>query len=238
MKLESPQGACHMEVRHALPGRLRLWFQVPLPRWETAFTSLQGVRSCTYNPTLRTMLVQYDSALGQEAMLMNLAAAYARVSGAPLIHVRHREDGEGQVESSAALSLGTIVLNGALTLTGSTYAPFSGYLAMASTLGAVISHGYHELRARGTFDPEVMSLVYLLNALGRTDTFRPCLVAWLLTFGRHLLPRTPQETAYLTRMDGEEMVMTRIRWSNRQETMEALFRGGIRMISRNPQMAT
>ena len=38
---------------------------------------------------------------------------------------------------------------------------------------------------RGSFDPEVMSVVYLINSVGQPGAVRATLLAWIITFGRH-----------------------------------------------------
>ena len=69
----------------------------------------------------------------------------------------------------------------------------------AATLTAVVEHAYQELHTRGSFDPEVMSVVYLINAIGKPNGFQASLLAWIVTFSRHLLPRGPREQVYLVR---------------------------------------
>ena len=49
---------------------------------------------------------------------------------------------------------------------------------------------------RGSFDPEVMSVVYLINSVGKPGAVRASLLAWIITFGRHLIPRAPREQPY------------------------------------------
>lgn len=43
---------------------------------------------------------------------------------------------------------------------------------------AVVEHAYQELHTRGSFDPEVMSVVYLINAIGKPNGFQASLLAW------------------------------------------------------------
>ena len=100
---------------------------------------------------------------------------------------------------------------GVLTLVASPLTRFSRWLSAGATLAAVTEHGYAELHLRGSFDPEVMSVVYLINAIGKEDGVRASLVAWVLTFGRHLIPRAPREQVYLVRNGAERTVLTPVR---------------------------
>ena len=74
---------------------------------------------------------------------------------------------------------------------------FTRWLSVGATLAAVAEHGYQELHARGSFDPEVMSVVYLINSIGKTNGMQASALAWALTFGRHLIPQEPREQVYI-----------------------------------------
>ena len=82
---------------------------------------------------------------------------------------------------------------------GSTLTRYTRWLSAGATLTAVVEHAYQELHTRGSFDPEVMSVVYLINAIGKPNGFQASLLAWIVTFSRHLLPRGPREQVYLVR---------------------------------------
>jgi hypothetical protein len=51
----------------------------------------------------------------------------------------------------------------------------------------VLDHGWREVRERGYFDPEVLSLGYLVMAFFMGNFLKASVVTWLMTFGRHLL---------------------------------------------------
>jgi hypothetical protein len=55
------------------------------------------------------------------------------------------------------------------------------------TGAAVLQHAWRETRERGSFDPEVFALMYLVTAAMRGDFLRGALVTWALVFGRHLV---------------------------------------------------
>jgi hypothetical protein len=61
----------------------------------------------------------------------------------------------------------------------------SGIAAGAGTALAVIAHGYREVRERGNFDPEVLSVVYLLYSLVQGKGLTASFITWLASFGRH-----------------------------------------------------
>jgi hypothetical protein len=61
------------------------------------------------------------------------------------------------------------------------------WLAGLGTAWAVVDHAWKELRQRGTFDPEVLSLAYLVAAFVRGNLLAASMVTWLASFGRHLV---------------------------------------------------
>ena len=78
-----------------------------------------------------------------------------------------------------------------------TYRNFVRWGALVTTTGAIFEHGYKELNEKGAFDPEVMSIMYLIRSMNRgtvvndetnVGLYSPA-IAWLLTFGRHILTR-------------------------------------------------
>lgn len=68
---------------------------------------------------------------------------------------------------------------------------FLKWLATGTTVGAIVEHGYSEMRQRGTIDPEVMSIMYLINSIGKEgNMLNASLVTWITTFGRHILKKS------------------------------------------------
>ena len=65
------------------------------------------------------------------------------------------------------------------------------WLAGLGTAWAVVDHAWKELRERGTFDPEVLSLAYLVTAFVRGNFLTASVVTWLASFGRHLVALPP-----------------------------------------------
>lgn len=112
---------------------------------------------------------------------------------------------------SGYLALCCIALDGSLTLMGSTLTRFTRWLSVGATLAAVAEHGYQELHARGSFDPEVMSVVYLINSIGKTNGMQASALAWALTFGRHLIPQEPREQVYMVRRAGNSINLTPVK---------------------------
>ena len=105
------------------------------------------------------------------------------------------------------LRLALIGADGVLNLAGSSLTGISRWFSTGATLAAVIEHAHQELELKGTFDPEVMSVVYLINSIGKTNSVQASLVAWAATFGCHLIPRAPREQVYRVRREGRRTTL-------------------------------
>lgn len=222
--------ALHLDVLSAIPGRLRVQFERPIEA-QGHFARIRGVTECRYNPRIQTLTCRYDeAAVSEEQLILQLGAIYVSVCGGKLLHVKRCEEEGFSMAPSGYLALGCIGLDGLLTLTGSSLTGFSRWLSAGATMAAVVEHGYQELHVRGSFDPEVMSVFYLLNSLGKPNGLQASALAWIVTFGRHLIPRAPREQAYLARRDGARVTLTGVKNGESQ----ARFAG--RMLQRSVEM--
>ena len=231
--MREERGALHFEILHAIPGRLRVRLEKPVAL-ATAFEGVDGVTGCRYNPRIQTLLCEYDPGrISEERVIQTLSAIYAGQVDTELLHVKRSEESGFSMSPSGLLALALIGADGALKLAGSTLTGISGWLSTGATLAAVVEHAYQELQLRGSFDPEVMSVVYLINSIGKTNSFQASLVAWAATFGRHLIPRAPREQVYLVRR--EEGRTTLIPVQDRRGGADfagAMLRRGTEMLTR------
>ena len=200
-------GALHFEILHALPGRLRVHLEKPIESHQ-CFERVRGVIGCRYNPRIQTLLCRYDpEAVSEEKLIQTLAAIYAVEIGADRLHVKRSEEDGFSMSATGALALAMIGIDGALNLSGSTLTGITRWFSTGATLAAVVEHAYQELQVRGSFDPEVMAVVYLINSIGKTNSVQASLVAWAATFGRHLILRDPREQVYSVKRNGVETTL-------------------------------
>ncbi len=61
------------------------------------------------------------------------------------------------------------------------------YNAGLSTAAAVLGHAWHDVKKEGIYDPEVVSVVYLINSLIKGNFLVASAITWAATFGRHIL---------------------------------------------------
>ena len=222
--MHNEQGAIHLEVLSALRGRIRLQLEKPLQS-DAPMRRIPGMLSCRYNARIRTLLCEYDSdTLSESQLLIRVGAAYAAQTDASLLHIKHCEEEGFSMAPSGYLAL--------LCIAGSPLTAFTRWLSTGATLAAVVEHGYQELHVRGSFDPEVMSVVYLINSVGKPGAVRASLLAWIITFGRHLIPRAPREQPYLIRRANGRLTLTPMAGSESELAFAgSMFQQGMEMMA-------
>jgi len=177
---------------HALPGRLRVGLS-HAPRdaeeMKAAVRSHAGFASIRFSPVTRSMLVRYDAGqITQQEILFRIALALSLDFGAAPVRILA---GSGRHGTSDSAVLSALLLVGAMAARWTRQDPnITMPLELAagvSTSYAVLDHGWKEVRERGYFDPEVLSVGYLATAFLRGNFLKASVVTWLMTFGRHLL---------------------------------------------------
>lgn len=230
--MHSEQGAIHLEVLSAIRGRIRLQLEKPAASAE-AFQKIPGVLGCRYSPRIRTLLCEYDpNLISEDQLLIRLGAAYAAQTDARLLHIKHCEEQGFSMAPSGYLALLFIGLDGALSIAGSPLTAFTRWLSTGATLAVVVEHGYQELHVRGSFDPEVMSVVYLINSVGKPGAVRASMLAWIITFGRHLIPHAPREQPYLIKRAKDKLTLTPVAGGKSEWAFAgSMFRQGVEMMA-------
>ncbi|MBQ8095045.1 MAG: hypothetical protein IJ242_15955 [Clostridia bacterium] len=225
--MHNNENALHITVLSSLPGRIRLEFEHS-PADPAAFEQIPDIQSCRYTPAIRTLLCRYDPNVTSEwAILRQIAGRYAVQLEPKLIHVKHAEEPGFVMSSSGWAALGAIGLDAVAAATNMGLRSVTRWISTIATLSAVLEHGWEELNTRGSFDPEVMSVVYLLNSLSKGTTLQASAMAWGLTFGRHLLPRDPRETEWSVRRQGNRIMLTPVSLPQTGKFAGSLLRSGL-----------
>lgn len=231
--MRDERGALHFEILHALPGRLRVRLEKPVAS-DAIFRNVPGVLRCSYNPRIHTLLIEYDpDTVSEDALIVRLAGIYAVERQTKLLHIKRSEEKGFSMGPTGGMALALIGLDGLMKLSGTQLAGISGWFSTGATLAAVVEHGYQELQTRGSFDPEVMSIIYLINAIGKTNTFQASLLAWIVTFGRHLVPKAPREQVYLVRQGERSATLIPLKDKrNSSEFAGRMLRRGSELLAR------
>jgi hypothetical protein len=153
-----------------------------------------GMESISFSPITRSILAHFNPhEIRQEEIALRIAFHLSLdCDAAPVRLLAEPEQrpalGGSAVASAAALAV-SLAMHGLNTTKGS---PTRwDWLAGLGTAWAVVDHAGNELRERGRFDPEVLSLAYLVTAFVRGNFLTASVVTWLASFGRHLVAPPP-----------------------------------------------
>ncbi len=180
-------------VVHSLPGRVRTRLSVAprdVQRMLGGVREHPGMGSISFSPITRSILARFNPhEISQEEIVLAdrlpPVARFRRSARPALGCAEQRGALGGSAVASAALLASSLVMRGLKAAKGSP----TGWEWMAGlgTAWAVVDHACKELRERGAFDPEVLSLAYLVTALVRGNVLTGSVVTWLASFGRHLV---------------------------------------------------
>ncbi len=178
-------------ILHCLPDRVRLHFSVPPRNVENLRENLlqdSRIWQMTYSPVSRTCVLSYDHKDVEllhvlKMIVILLADEYHRQPVYILPKDVYRLSPLTTFSAVAILVASISRLAGLSATAGS----LSGWTAVGSTAAAVIEHAYIEIKRTGSFDPEALSIVYLINSAGRREFIRGALFTWLASFSRHLM---------------------------------------------------
>jgi len=184
-------------VVHSLPWRVRARLSVTprdVQRMLAGVREHPGMESISFSPITRSILARFHPhEISQEEIVLRIAFHLSLdCDSVPVRLLAEPEQrpalGVSATASAAAVVL-SLVMHGLKTVDGS--ATRWDWLAGLSTAWAVVEHGWQELRERGRFDPEVLSLAYLVTAFTRGNLLTASVVTWLASFGRHLVAPPP-----------------------------------------------
>ncbi len=179
-------------VEHTLPGRVRMRLSRPLDDANGLIGFMgehAGMGPIAYTARTGSLVVRFDPhAISSEEITLRTAFRFAidqgrrpvRLLAAPervVLQDSAVVSGIGLLTALAMKWLGSPAKNGRDVQ----------WLAALATAWSVADHGWRELRSRGYFDPEVLSLAYLAMALVRRNVLTASVVTWGATFGRHLV---------------------------------------------------
>jgi hypothetical protein len=179
-------------VAHTLPGRLRLRLSHPpqtAAKTEQMVMSHPGVGAAVYTASTSTLLVLYDAGkVALEEIILRAALCLSADYELQPIVIK---------TAGARTPMSTLsVLSGLSLLAAHALSVFSVKTKSLSALqvicglgatAAVSEHIYLDLKDKGRFHPEVLSVGYLLSSFLRGNVLKGATTAWIMTFARHLL---------------------------------------------------
>jgi hypothetical protein len=188
----NPSSKPVVTVVHSLPGRVRARLSVApadVQRMLAGVREHPGMESISFSPVTRSVLARFSPhEISQEEIVLRIAFHLSLDCGSAPVRLLAEPEQRPALGASAAGSAALLAL--ALAMRGLKTARGAptrwDWLAGLGTAWAVVDHAWKELRERGRFDPEVLSLAYLVAAFGRGNFLTASVVTWLASFGRHL----------------------------------------------------
>lgn len=179
---------------HKIEGRIRVKLSHPLidtVKAEKFLTDTKGIKYARYNPNLKSLVVKFNpSEISIENVIFKIAILLSETYGSAKIKFisnNNKEDMPILSYYSIISIFGANVLKYLSPSITTSVQDFANWLATGTTVAAILEHGYSEMTQKGTIDPEVMSIMYLVNSIGKGNMLNVALVSWITTFGRHIL---------------------------------------------------
>lgn len=179
-------------IAHQLPGRVRLYLTHRLK--DPTFTIRRvskhpGILSMTYTSISRSVLVDFNPfEVTSHEIIIRLACCLSVDHGGVPIRVLAEPENKEVSDSAlySAVSL-FVAITARAVIPGTRATRVLDWIGGLTVAGAVVVHGWNEVRRRGVFDPEVLSVVYLVGSIVQGRLLSGAIVTWLTTFGRHLV---------------------------------------------------
>lgn len=179
-------------IAHKIKGRLRIKLSHPLRNlddFKSEISNKNGVLDFSYNEITKSIIIRYDNfKVKEEEILLRIVAIYSK--GYDLIPIRFIYNSKRKnMPPMAYYSLITLLIGGVSRYISMNerIKEFINWAVVGTTIGAIGEHAYNEINQKGYFDPEVVSVMYLINSIGKGKFLIPSGVTWITTFGRHLL---------------------------------------------------
>lgn len=175
-----------------LSNRIRVKLTLPLKESDSILNKLnehEGILSCRYNPVINTLLINFNnSKIEVEELLIRLSILYAKENEFKSIKIISSLP-KREIPTLAYYSLGLIAVSGIskLFIQNKSIQGVMNWLAAGTTIWSIIKHAKEEFYSKGAVDPEVVSVMYLINSIKNDKFISSSAVTWLTTYGRHFL---------------------------------------------------
>lgn len=174
---------------HQIPGRIRMRLACPFKDIENmkSIKGHEGIISVHYNKISYSILVYFvPGVVMQQEIILRVALALSKdYNFEPVTIFAHPKT---ELSNSAFYSGALLVVTVISKFLYKKQNPLIlEWLAALGTTGAVLEHAVAEVNHNGNFDPEVLSVVYLISSMTKKNLLPASFLTWMTTFGRHLL---------------------------------------------------
>lgn len=182
----------NVQVVHSLPGRLRLKLSNPPLKIDSFLLRVkkhEGIEMLSFNPISRSLLAIYVPSLisATEILLRVTIALSVEFNGSEIkMDIKTDTRPLNGLDYYSGMSILVAGIAKLLNLPPQSL-KWLNYNAGFSTTGSVLKHAWLEVKKDGIYDPEVVSVVFLINSLFKGNVLIASAITWIATFGRHLL---------------------------------------------------
>lgn len=179
-------------IAHKIKGRIRIKLSHPLRNEEELMKNLvkkDEIYKANYTDITKSILIEYNPyRISEDEVIIRVIALYSKSYDMIPIRLIY-ESKKKNLPPMACYSLAMLGIGGIskyITM-NQQISDFINWAVVGTTIGAIGEHAYNEINERGYFDPEVVSVMYLINSVTKGEFLLPSAVTWLTTFGRHLI---------------------------------------------------
>lgn len=179
-------------IAHKIKGRIRIKLSHPLRNGKELMKNLvkkDEIYKANYTDITKSILIEYNPyRISEDEVIIRVIALYSKSYDMIPIRLIY-ESKKKNLPPMACYSLVMLGIGGIskyITM-NQQISDFINWAVVGTTIGAIGEHAYNEVNERGYFDPEVVSVMYLINSVTKGEFLLPSAVTWLTTFGRHLI---------------------------------------------------
>jgi hypothetical protein len=186
-----------IHIAHRIPGRIRLRLGRSPRQVDSFITHVamhKGIEATQYTAITRSLLVIYNpSVVSSTEIIVRVGIALSLEYGNSSVEIvkddyRHRL---APIDNYAVVSLVLAMVSRSVVLQ-QPQVKLLDLNAGFATLAAVLRHAWKEVQHEGIYDPEVISVVYLVNSMLKGNYLAASIITWIATFGRHLIVRSDE----------------------------------------------
>ncbi|MFA8450635.1 MAG: hypothetical protein ACEPOW_08070 [Bacteroidales bacterium] len=182
----------NLYIKHKIKGRIRLKFSSRPKNTQELISQVlehEGMHSFKMSKHIDTALITFDpNTIDPHEVIMRTAIAWSVTQNFNDIEVFdiNKQPYLTPKSFSAFLTI-LIAACSKFIPTLSPHQKIFNYAAIGSVTLAVFEHASIDIKKKGGIDPEILSLVFLINSIFKNHFLIPSATAWMITFGRHLI---------------------------------------------------
>lgn len=179
-------------VLHKLPNRIRVKLSLPIRNIEDMKSMVMkhdGIISIEYSDITRSILVYFNPLrINFEEVLIRITIGFSKEYGLTPVKILSKQTGRDMPNLAyySVVSIASAYVSLFLK-SNKSIQELLNWLAVGTTIGAIMEHAWLEIRKKGAFDPEVVSVMYLINSMIKGNFISASALTWITTFGRHIL---------------------------------------------------